>query len=122
MTPVLLLVLIGGLFVALVLAVYRLLPTPRSRTRTERFLTGELSRDDERCWFGGGFLYYNPNDPTPLVPNRYFVGWTVNLGHPLGKLMLVIILGLLLLPLMLAIILPGLPSSGCHSFGCIPSP
>lgn len=122
MTSVLLLVLIGGLFMALVLAVFRFLPTPRSRTPTERFLTDTLSRNDERCWFAGGFLYSNPDDPAPLVPNRYFVGWTVNLGHPLGKLIVVIALALLLLPLVLAIILPGLPSSGCHSFGCIPSP
>lgn len=122
MTSVLLLVLIGGLFIALVLAVFRFLPTPRSRTPTERFLTGKLSRDDERCWLGGGFFYYNPDDPAPLVPNRYFVGWTVNLGHPLGKVMVVIVLGLILLPLVLAVILPGLPSTGCHSFGCLPSP
>lgn len=119
MTSLLLLVLIGGLFIALAVAVFRFLPSPRSRTPTERLLTDTLSRDDERCWFAGG---YNPDDPAPLVPNRYFVGWTVNLGHPLGKLIVVIAIALLLLPLVLAIILPGLPSSGCHSFGCLPSP
>lgn len=122
MTSVLLLVFIGGLFMALVLAVFRFLPSPRSRTPTERFCTGTLSRNDERCWFGGGFFYYNPDDPAPLVPNRYFAGWTVNFGHPLGKLMVAIVLGLLLLPLVLAIVLPGLSGSGCHSFGCLPSP
>jgi len=117
MTAGLLLVLIAGLFMALALAVFRFLPTPRSRTPSDRFLTGELSRDDERCWYGG-LIYCNPDDPAPLVPNRYYVGWTVNFGHPLGKLFLVILMGLVLLPLVLAIVLPGLPSSGCHPSGC----
>src|ERR1700694_4398904 len=106
MTGWLLLVLIGGLFIAFVLAVFRFLPiTPPSRAPADRFLTGDMSRADDRCWDGGGLLYSNPHEPAPLVPNRYYIGWTVNLGHPLGKLIVVIVLGLLLLPLVLAIVL-----------------
>lgn len=117
-----LLLLIGGFFIAFILAVFLYFPTPRSRTPADRFVTGTLSRDDERCWLGGGFFYCNPDDPAPLVPNRYLLGWTLNLGHPLAKLFLVIVVGLLLLPLALAIAQPGLPSTGCHAFGCVPSP
>lgn len=120
MTAGILLALIGVLFIAFVLAVFRFLPTPQSRTPTDRFVSGSLSRDDNRCWYGGGLFYCNPDDPAPLVPNRYYWGWTVNLGHPLGKLVVVIIMGLIMLPIVLAIVLPGLPSSGCHTFGCLP--
>lgn len=115
----LLLVLIAGLYVAFVLAVFGFSPTPHSRTPTDRFLTGTISRDDDRCWYGGGFFYYNPDDPAPLVPNRYFVGWTVNLGHPLARLIVVLVVGLLLVPVVLTIAL-NLPSTGCHTFGCVP--
>lgn len=54
----LLLVLITGLYIVFVRAVFRFVPTPRSRAPTDRFLTGAMSRDDDRCWYGGGFLYY----------------------------------------------------------------
>ena len=119
MTTVIGLLLIGALYIAFVLAVFRLLPTPRSRTPADRFLTSDMSRDDDRCWFGGGLFYYNPDDPAPLVPNRYFFGLTLNFGHPVAKLLLVIVVGLLLVPVALAIAL-NLPSSCCHSFGCLP--
>jgi uncharacterized membrane protein len=116
----LLLVLIVGLYIAFARAVFQFWPTPRSRTPADRFLSGAMSRDDERCWLAGGFLYSNPDDPALVVPNRYYVGWTVNLGHPGAKLVVVLLVGLLLVPVVLAIVVPGLPRSGCHSFGCLP--
>lgn len=116
----LLLILITGLYFAFVRAVFRISPPPQSRIPADRFLSGTMPRDDNRCWFGGGFFYYNPDDPAPLVPNRYFVGWTVNLGHPLARLVVILVVGLLLIPVILAIVVPSLPSSGCHSFGCLP--
>ena len=110
---------VGGLYIAFVLAVIRFWPGPRSRTPADRFLTGTMSRDDDRCWFGGGLFYYNPDDPAPLVPNRYFFGLTINFGHPVAKLLVVILVGLLLVPVVLALA-ANLPSSGCHSLGCLP--
>lgn len=114
-----LLVLIVGLYLVFVLAVLRFSPSPGPRTPQDRFLTGTLSRDDDRCWFGGGLFYFNPDDPAPLAPNRYLVGWTVNLGHPLARLLVVLVVGLLLVPVVLALAF-NLPSSGCHTFGCHP--
>jgi uncharacterized membrane protein len=113
-------VLVAGLYIAFVLAVIRFSPTPHSRTPTDRFLTGAMSRDDERCWYAGGLFYYNPDDPAPLVPNRYYVGWTVNLGHPMARLVVVLVVGLLLVPVVLAITF-NLPGSGCHTLDCVPS-
>ncbi|WP_345763999.1 DUF1648 domain-containing protein [Diaminobutyricibacter sp. McL0608] len=39
--------------------------------------------DDDRFWKAGS-VYVNPADPALLVPKRFGVGWTVNLGNPIG--------------------------------------
>jgi uncharacterized membrane protein len=49
--------------------------------------------DDDQYWKGGLF-YYNPNDPTLWVPKRFSGGYTINAGHPVGKL---IYIGLVIL-------------------------
>jgi uncharacterized membrane protein len=58
----------------------------RAGSSVERHLTGPIFRDDDRYWLGG-VMYYNPDDPAVLVPNRNDRGWTPNVGHPLGKLL-----------------------------------
>ncbi|HEX9133413.1 MAG TPA: DUF5808 domain-containing protein [Ktedonobacteraceae bacterium] len=115
--PVLL--LICGVLIAVVLVL--VLPIPRSRTKTstraDRGPTPTFFRDDDRYWYGG-LLYNNPEDPAAFVPKRYGLGWTVNFGHPQGKLFLI---AMLLLPLVIALLgtlFPGTPSFGCHPSGC----
>jgi uncharacterized membrane protein len=117
------LLLMCGLLIAIVLVL--LWYPQRSRTKTstsaDRQLTGTVFRDDDRYW-NGGFFYNNPDDPAVFVPKRYGLGWTLNFGHPMGKLVLI---GTLLLPLVLAILgvlFPGIHSSGCHPSGCHPLP
>lgn len=39
--------------------------------------------DDDNYIFG--MIYYNPNDPAFFVEKRAGVGWTVNVGRPIGK-------------------------------------
>lgn len=39
--------------------------------------------DDDHYW-KGGLVYVNRRDPALLVPKRFGVGWTINLGHPAG--------------------------------------
>ena len=51
--------------------------------------------DDDQYW-KGGIIYYNPNDPTLWVPKRFSGGYTVNAGHPVGKLVYIGIILLLL--------------------------
>lgn len=118
---VLLLIFAALLGAALIL----FLPPNRSRARsdspTDQPFTDPVFRDDDRYWYGG-VLYYNPDDPDPVVPRRYGFGWTVNIGHPLGKLFIAIMIGMILLPLVLAIFVPGLPASGCHPSNCHLSP
>lgn len=46
------------------------------------------SEDDESNWILG-MLYNNPNDPSFMVPKRFGIGWTINIGTPLGKIFLI---------------------------------
>ncbi|MFL5587716.1 MAG: DUF5808 domain-containing protein [Ktedonobacteraceae bacterium] len=119
--PVLL--LMGGLLIAIVLVLFW--HPQRSRTKTstsaDRQRTDAFYRDDDRYWYGGVF-YNNPDDPAVLVPKRFGLGWTVNFGHPQGKLFLI---GMLLLPLVLLILnvlFFGTAPIGCHPSGCHPFP
>jgi uncharacterized membrane protein len=97
--------LLGVVLVGVV--VFLFLPRNTFRTRAgssaERHLTGPIFRDDDRYWLGG-FMYHNPDDPAVLVPNRNGRGWTPNVGHPLGKLLMIgSVLVLLLLALLKAL-------------------
>lgn len=53
-----------------------------------------IARDDDRYW-KLGMLYYNPEDPTLWVEKRFGIGWTINHGHPVGKVLTVILIVLL---------------------------
>ena len=116
----LLLILLVLIAVALVLS----LPARRSRVRSgppaERQFFGPGFRDDDQYWYLGGFLYNNPDDPALFVINRWGIGITVNLGHPMGTAAAVsILLGLMVLAILPALF-PGLNTSqyGCHPSGC----
>jgi uncharacterized membrane protein len=115
----LLLLLFPILLIAALLVLF--LPTQRSRKQS-RSADGQFSdplySDDDRYWYG--FFYNNPDDPNPLVPKRYGLGWTINFGHPAGKLIAAVMVGMLLLPIALAIFDPGFAASGCHPANCHP--
>jgi uncharacterized membrane protein len=114
--------LIGLLLIVAILVLFLPMRASRSKvdTSADRPFTG--FRDDDRYWYGGSF-YNNPDDPDLFVPKRYGMGWTINFGHPRGKLVLI---GTLLVPLVLAllgILVPGFTHSyGCHPSGCSPIP
>lgn len=46
------------------------------------------NEDDDRYWWFGMF-YANRDDPSLIVPKRFGIGRTVNLGHPLAWVLLV---------------------------------
>ncbi|MBX5452035.1 DUF1648 domain-containing protein [Thermogemmatispora sp.] len=54
--------------------------------------TSYVERDDDRYWKAGIF-YVNRDDPALFVERRMGVGWTVNMGQPLG---VGLVIGLLL--------------------------
>ncbi|RIV26143.1 DUF1648 domain-containing protein [Alicyclobacillaceae bacterium I2511] len=50
-----------------------------------------VARDDDRFW-RGGLVYFNRQDPAWFVPKRFGIGWTVNFGHPLVWLALLLLI------------------------------
>ena len=92
----------------------------KAKTPADLARTPNPFHDDDRYWYAG-FCYYNPDDPALFVPKRVGGGWTVNFGHPGGKLFLiVIVLVLLLSTVLLPVLTFGSAPTGCHSFGCTP--
>ncbi len=110
--------MIFGLLIIAALVLF--LPLQRAGvTSAERKRAGMIDRSDSRYWRAGVF-YYNPDDPDAIVPKRYGIGWTFNIGHPLGKVFMAIIIAMILLPLALSLfgILPAHNAIGCHPSGC----
>ena len=105
----LVLLLILALLVAGVLVLF--LPGNRNRTPTD-----SAYRDEDRYWTLG-FLYNNPDDPDVFVPKRFVPGRTINIGHPLVKLIMICILALLV-TLGILSSTGALPAYGCHPSGC----
>ncbi|MCP2308983.1 DUF1648 domain-containing protein [Kitasatospora paracochleata] len=56
--------------------------------------TGLVHADDDRHWRAGGTVYVNRQDPAMLVPKRFGIGWTVNLGNPRAVLLLALVAAL----------------------------
>ncbi|WP_297131285.1 DUF5808 domain-containing protein, partial [Terrisporobacter sp.] len=58
-----------------------------------------VENDDEKWIYG--FIYYNKDDPKLMVEKRLGAGWSMNMAHPLGKfitiLLVVITVGSLLI-------------------------
>jgi len=60
------------------------------RTQRNRLLqpvTEQINRDEDQYWIGGIF-YNNPNDVSIFVEKRIGIGFTMNIGTPVGKLIL----------------------------------
>ena len=49
----------------------------------------EIYRDDDKNWILGNF-YYNKNDPSIFIEKRIGIGWEVNLGNPIGLILMVL--------------------------------
>jgi|GEM_PF-201675 len=79
--------------------------TPGSATHPTRASRPDAP-DDDRFW-KAGFLYVNRQDPALLVPKRFGVGWTINLGHPAGIAIGVVLLVVIAGGITLAAISPG---------------
>ncbi|MBW4829591.1 MAG: DUF1648 domain-containing protein [Clostridiaceae bacterium] len=61
----------------------------------------ERNRDDDRFWKLGNSIYYNPEDPALFIEKRFGVGWTVNVGRPLGIFLMIIPLIIIVFTLLL---------------------
>jgi uncharacterized membrane protein len=100
--------------------------TRRSRAayahRPDYQLFGPGVREDDRYWLLGGFIYSNPDDPALFVVNRWGIGITPNLAHPLAiRAAIGLLVTLALIPVVLTLLFPSLfgPGNSCHSLsGC----
>ena len=52
-----------------------------ARLAAELRTSDELANDDDAHW-PLGIFYFNPNDPSIVVPKRFGVGWTFNVARP----------------------------------------
>ena len=58
---------------------------------------GQMDIDDDRYW-KLGLIYVNKDDPSILVEKRFGIGWTVNMGHRVSWIgLIVFFIGILVL-------------------------
>ena len=46
--------------------------------------------EDDKYWILGAGFYNNPDDPAIFVPKRIGVGYTINIGRPAGKVIMIL--------------------------------
>lgn len=73
------------------------------RIAAELRTSDEVAQDDDEHWLLGS-IYFNPADPSFVVPKRFGMGWTMNFGNRLGWLA------------MAAILIVSLSFSACLAF------
>ena len=61
-----------------------------------------IESDDEKWIYG--FIYYNEEDPCLMVEKRLGAGWSMNMAHPLGKLMTFILFLILVVTMIICFI------------------
>jgi len=49
----------------------------------------EIYRDDDKNWILGNF-YYNKKEPSIFIEKRVGIGWDVNLGNPVGLIIMIL--------------------------------
>jgi len=55
-----------------------------------------IDPDDDQYW-KFGLIYINKNDPSILVEKRFGIGWTINMGHKVNWIFLVLLIGSIVL-------------------------
>jgi len=96
-----------GLVVLVMVVVIGNVARARVQLRPANVRDPEHSRpdavDDDDYW-KGGLLYVNRDDPALIVPRRFGLGWTLNLGRP-GGIVITILLLLAITGLVTSVIL-----------------
>lgn len=70
----------------------------RLKIEGEEASSSSYTMEDDHLWKLGNTIYYNRDDPANFVEKRMGVGFTMNMGRPLGKIIfLVTVLGLVFL-------------------------
>jgi len=61
-----------------------------------------MANTDTDSYWKLGMFYFNPKDPAAFVEKRFGVGWTINLGHPIGWVIIGVIVVVVVVVLVLA--------------------
>jgi len=89
-------VLIALIAVVLIATVVRVRRITRPDAGQPRGAARPDAPDDDARW-KAGILYIDRHDPALFVPKRFGLGWTINLGHPagiaIGVVLLLLIVG-----------------------------
>lgn len=81
---------VTGAFVLAMGVTYVLMGQSGGRLAAELRTTDDLARDDDAHWVLGTF-YFNPDDPSVVVPKRFGMGWTINHARPAAWLLIALI-------------------------------
>jgi len=54
----------------------------------------KLKVADDNVYWKLGLFYYNPEDPSLFIPKRMGIGWTLNFGHPVSFILLIVLVAL----------------------------
>ena len=79
------------LFFSLILLFYYYYKYGNNTFTKEKEKEGYSVEDEDKYWIAG-FIYNNPDDPLVIVEKRYGLGWTINVGHTKGKLIMLFLL------------------------------
>jgi uncharacterized membrane protein len=101
-----------GLVILVMVVVIGAVVRARGQLRTANVRDARNPRpdaiDDDQHW-KGGLIYVNRDDPALLVPRRFGLGWTLNLGRPGGIVVTVLLLVVVIAAVALAVILAAQP-------------
>jgi uncharacterized membrane protein len=67
---------------------------------------GSMPTDDDAHWVAGVF-YVNRDDPSLFLPERFGVGWTVNLGRPVVWAIMAVFVAVMIAFVVLSIVMVG---------------
>lgn len=70
-------------------AIYLGIKVGTDGSRLDNFADYSFEEDD-KYWMLGSMFYNNSEDPALFVGKRVGVGFTINIGRPLGKIIMII--------------------------------
>jgi len=89
-----------GVSIIFAVSIYAGAQGSRLRSPSKGNQGSDVMRDDDKYWIGGA-IYFNRDDPAILVPKRFGIGWTLNVGNILAWFFFILIILLIIVPLII---------------------
>ena len=103
LNPLYMILSVVGIIVSIILMGYHSYCYKRDLPRKQDSNAYLPPEEQDEFWLWGMF-YNNPNDPAVLVSKRYGMGWTINVGSPKGKLIILALVILIIGSLVLSFV------------------